>query len=112
MKARVTPIALETKETGRRAKHIMAWRGPCTIVKRLSQTAYAATDDATKRRYERVISNLLPYRAQKAKTNANAAYHPQYSEPFLVDEFIEDDLTGHFYIAKVELVVEKTVTVH
>jgi hypothetical protein len=26
-------------------------------------------DDVSKRRYERVISNLLPYRAKKAKTN-------------------------------------------
>jgi hypothetical protein len=85
---RVPPTALQMEATGRRAKHITAWRGPCTIVERLSQTAYAAMDDATERRYERVVSNLLPYRAQIAKTNANAAYNLQYSEPFLPEELI------------------------
>ena len=88
VKVRVPPTALQMEATGRRAKHVTAWRGPCTIVERLSQTAYAATDDATERRYERVISNLLPYRAQTAKTNANAAYNLQYSEPFLPEELI------------------------
>jgi hypothetical protein len=115
VKVRVPPTALQMEETGRRAKHITAWRGSCTVVeRRLSQTAYAAVDDVTKRRYERVISNLLPYLAHKAKTNANAAYNPQYSEPFLPDEFIaiRDDPTSPFYIAKVELVVRKTVAVH
>jgi hypothetical protein len=43
VKVRVPPTALQMEETGRR-------------VERLSQTAYAATDDVTKRRYERVIS--------------------------------------------------------
>ena len=102
------------EETGRRAKHITAWRGPCTVIERISNTAYVAVDDVTRRRYERVISNLLPYRAQKAKANANAAYNTQYSAPFTIGEFIaiRDEPTGPFYVAKVELIFEKTVTVH
>ncbi len=114
VKVRVPPTALQMEETGRRAKHITAWRGPCTVVERLSSTAYATVDDVTHRRYERVIANLLPYRAEKAKANANAAYDQQYSEPFTVGEFIalRDDPTGPFYVAKVEALVDRTVTVH
>jgi hypothetical protein len=74
VKVRVPPIAAQMEKTGRRAKHITAWRGPCTIVERISQTAYAAVDDVSNRRYERVIANLLPYRASSAKTNANASF--------------------------------------
>ena len=114
VKVRVPPTALQMEETGRRAKHITAWRGPCTIVERLSSTAYATVDDVTHRRYERVIANLLPYQAQQAKTNANANYNQQYSTPFVIGEFIavRDEPAGPFYVAKVELLFEKTVTLH
>jgi hypothetical protein len=102
------------EETGRRAKHITAWRGPCTIVERLSQTAYVAVDDNSKRSYERVLANLLPYRAQKAKTNANADFPPQYSDPFAEDEFVAicDEPAGLFFVARVLLVISKSLTVH
>lgn len=65
VKVRVPPTAAQMEETGRRAKHITVWRGPCTIVERLSNTAYAAVDDITRRRYKRVILNLLPYRVPR-----------------------------------------------
>ncbi len=114
VKVRVPPTAVQMEASGRRAKHITAWRGPCTVVERLSNTAYAAVDDVMQRRYERVVSNLLPYRADKAKTNADASYNQQYSEPFAVGEFIalRDDPTGPFYVAKVVSLSNKTVTVH
>jgi hypothetical protein len=104
VKISVPPTADQMQETGRRAKHITAWRGPCTVLERLSATAYAVTDDASKRRYERVISNLLPYRAKKAKGNADAQrYNEAYSEPFVPNEFIavRDDPKSPFYIAKI-----------
>ncbi len=114
VKVRVPPTALQMEETGRRAKHITTWRGPCTVVERLNSTAYATVDDVTHRRYARVIANLLPYRAEIAKTNTNAAYNQRYSELFTVGEFIalRDDPTGPFYFAKVEAFVNRTVTVH
>ncbi len=114
VKVRVPPTAAQMEETGRRAKHITAWRGPCTIVERLSQTAYVAVDDSSKRRYERVLSNLLPYRAKKAKPNADANFSPLYSDPFLEDEFIaiRDEPNGPFYIAQVLMLTDKTITVH
>ncbi len=47
VKIRVPPTQAQLLETGRRAKHVTAWRGPCTILERLSTTAYAAVDDTT-----------------------------------------------------------------
>jgi hypothetical protein len=114
VKIRVPPTQAQLLETGRRAKHITAWRGPCTILERLSTTSYAAIDDITHRRYERVLSNILPFRATKAKTNANAAYSQVYSEPFLVDEFIavRDEPLGPFYVALVLEVSPTSIRVH
>ncbi len=109
VKVRVPPTQTQLLETGRRAKHVTAWRGPCTILERLSTTAYAAIDNTTKRRYERVIANILPFRATKAKTNANAKFNEVYSTPFVVGEFIavRDEPKGPFFIA---LVDEVTLT--
>ena len=115
VKISVPPTVDQMQETGRRAKHITAWRGPCTVVERLSSTAYAVTDDASKRRYERVISNMLPYRAKKAKGNAAAQrYNETYSEPFVPGEFIavRDDATGPFYVAEIQDVSPRTLRVH
>jgi hypothetical protein len=114
VKVRVPPTAVQMEETGRRAKQITTWQGPCTIVERLSQTAYVAVDDTSKRRYESVLANLLPYRAQKAKTNANADFNPQYSEPFAENELIalRDEPAGPVYVARVLEVSAKSITVH
>jgi hypothetical protein len=114
VKVRVPPTAAQMEETGRRAKHITAWRGPCTIVERLTQTAYVAVDDSSKRRYERVISNLLPYRATKAKINADSAFNPHYSDPLQEGEFIaiRDEPAGPFYVAEVMAVDETSVNLH
>ncbi len=114
VKVRVPPTQAQLLETGRRAKHVTAWRGSCTILERLSTTAYAAIDDTTKRRYERVISNILPFRSVKAKTNANAKFNEIYSSPFVVGEFIaiRDDPKGPFYVAKVEDVTPAKIQLH
>ncbi len=68
----------------------------------------------TRRRYERVISNILPFRATKPKSNASATFSQVYSTPFLVDEFIvvRDDPTGPIYIATVLEVSQKSVHEH
>jgi hypothetical protein len=109
-----TPTQAQLLQTGRRAKHVTAWRGPCTVLERLSSTAYAAEDDTTHRRYERVIANMLPYRATKAKTNANATFNEIYSHPFVVGEFlaIRDDPTGPIYIALVQELSDACLSLH
>jgi hypothetical protein len=96
VKVRVPPTQAQLLETGRRAKHVTAWRGPCIVLERLSTTAYAMIDDTTERRYERVVANMAPYRAVKANTNADAQYNQHYSQPLLEGEFIaiRDDITG------------------
>ncbi len=90
----------------------MAW--PLHHLGALSTTAYAAVDDTTKRRYERVISNILPYKASRAKTNADASFSQVYSAPFVVGEFIavRDEPTGPFYIALVQHLTNDAVRVH
>ncbi len=114
VKVRVPPTQAQLLETGRRAKHVTAWRGPCTILERLSSTAYAAVDDTSKRRYERVIANIFPYRAKKAKTNANTAFNEVYSKRFVEGEFlaIRDDPTGPIYIAQIQEVRATTILLH
>lgn len=114
VKIRVPPTVQQMEETGRRAKHITAWRGPCTVTERLSATSYAVVHDETQRAYERVLANMLPYRAVRAKVNANAQYNEQYSEPLNEGEFIaiRDDPTGPIYLAEVMEVQPKFVCLH
>jgi hypothetical protein len=114
VKIRVPPTQTQLLETSRRAKHVTAWRGPCTILERLSTTAYAMIDDTTKRRYERVISNISRYRADKPKSNANAQYNQLYSQEFLSGEFIaiRDDVNGPFYLAQIVTVTPFDIMLH
>jgi hypothetical protein len=114
VKIRVPPTVQQMEETGRRAKHITAWRGPCTVTERLSATAYAVIHDDTKRAYERVIANMLPYRAKRPKVEANARFNELYSEPFAEGEFIaiRDDPGGPIYIAEIMDVRPATINVH
>jgi hypothetical protein len=111
VKVRVPPTQAQLLTSGRRAKHVTAWRGPCTILERLSTTAYAAVDDTTKHRYERVIANILPYKAARAKKNADASFSQTYSAPFSVGEFIaiRDEPTGPYYVALVQTVTAKCI---
>jgi hypothetical protein len=82
-------------------------------LERLSTTAYAAVNDTTKRRYERVIANILPYKATRAKRNADGSFSQTYSAPFAVGEFIaiRDEPTGPFYVALVQTVTAKVIRV-
>jgi hypothetical protein len=114
VKISVPPTAAQMVETGRRAKHITAWRGPCTVTERISSTAYAVTDDTSGRQYERVASNILPYKAIRAKANAAAErFNETYSKPFAENEFIaiRDDPTGPFYVAQIFELSAETITV-
>jgi hypothetical protein len=83
-------------------------------VERLSSTTYSAVDDASRRTYERSIANLLPYRAKRAKANADAAYSPTYNEPFVEEELIavRDEPAGPIYLARIMYVDSTEITVH
>jgi hypothetical protein len=69
----------------------------------------------SKRRHERLIANLLPYRAKQAKVPASAqAFNEQYSDPFVRGEYIaiRDDKHGPFYVAEITAVTRSTIKLH
>jgi hypothetical protein len=80
VKIRVPPTHEQILATGRRSSHIAAWRGPCTILTRMSPTTHAMTEDAPSRRFERAATNILPHRATFSSTSS--AFDPLYSDPF------------------------------
>ena len=63
VKIYVPPTQTQLDLTGRRAKHITAWRGPCTVTAQLSDTAYSVTEDCSNRTFERTITNIRPFRS-------------------------------------------------
>ena len=98
--------------SGRRAKHLLAWRGPCEVIEKLSTTTFAMEECSTRRRFERALVNILPYKATSAPLPPS--FDPAYSTPLIVDEFIaiRDEPDGPFYIAKVKTVTDTTISVH
>jgi hypothetical protein len=114
VKARFPPTQAELLATGRRSNHVSAWRGPCRVVERLSATSYSIIQLDTQRPYERMIGNLLPWKAQSVRKNKKARYDPAISAPFTRDEFIaiRDEPGGWFFLAKVTTVGETFLIVH
>jgi hypothetical protein len=112
VKIRVPPTHEQMLKSGRRSSHISSWRGPCIVTTRLSTTAYEMIEQSSGRQFERLISNMLPYRATSSRSAA--VYVPIYSDPFLVDEFIaiRDEPNSPFYIAKVTDVTDVGICVH
>jgi hypothetical protein len=112
VKIRVPPSHEQMLATGRRSSHLASWRGPCTVSQRLSTTAYAMTEDATGRKFERVLTNILPYRASTAKTQA--VYDPATSDPFVPAEIIavRDAPGTPYYLAEVTVISDISITVH
>ncbi len=66
MKIYMPPTNSQLERTGRRAKHIVAWRGPCTITKILSPVTYQMQEERSQRYFERTIVNIRPYLASRA----------------------------------------------
>ena len=112
VKIRLPPSHEEMVRTGRRSSHLASWRGPCTITTRISSTAYAMTEDATGRKFERVSSNILPYRATSVRRHAD--YDPVYSDPFVIGEIIavRDEPASPFYLASVLAISAISIQVH
>jgi len=111
VKIRIPPTHEMMLATGRRSSHLASWRGPCTITARLSTTAHSMKEDATGRKFERVVTNILPCRAVSAR--GPAAYDPKYSDPFSINEFIavRDSPGEPFYIATVKTIRTKSIKV-
>ncbi len=90
-----------------------AWRGPCRVDDRLSNTTYRITQLDNERQYERAISNLSPWRATSSNGARNAAFDAEY-DSFTVGEItaLRDEPKGWFFVARVTVVQFKTITVH
>jgi hypothetical protein len=66
VKIYMPPTHAQLERTGRRAKHIVAWRGPCRITQLLSPTAYQMQEECSNRFFERTLVNIRPYIATRA----------------------------------------------
>ena len=112
VKVYAPPTHEQMLASGRRAKHLLAWRGPCRVIEKLSETTYAVREESTNRRFERAIVNILPYRASEAPTPPT--YDPFYSAPFVTDELVaaRDEVDGPFYLARTISIAATSITVH
>jgi hypothetical protein len=100
VKIYVPPTHRQMRASGRRAKHLLAWRGPCRIVEVLSSTTHAMNEESTSRRFERAVVNILPHRATAVPDPPSC--DPFYSTPFLLGELF----------AKTLAIAATTITVH
>ena len=112
VKIYVPPTHQQMLATGRRAKHIVAWRGPCTITRILSRTSYEMTEDCSDRVFQRTLVNIRPFRSTR---DAPPPHHDRLSnEPLITGHLIaiRDEPDGRFRLATVVRVDEATVTIH
>jgi hypothetical protein len=112
VKVYVPPTHEQMLASGRRAKHLLAWRGPCRVIEKLSETTHAVREESTNRRFERAVVNILPCRASEAPTPPT--YGPFYSAPFVTDELVaaRDEVDGPFYLARTISIAATSITVH
>ncbi len=66
VKIYMPPTHQQLERTGRRAKHIVSWRGPCRITQILSPVTHQVQEECSNRYFERTIVNIRPYRATRA----------------------------------------------
>ncbi len=114
MKVRFPPTKAELDATGRRLNHVSSWRGPCKIVDRLSTTTYRVLQQDNLQKYERAVSNLLPWKAVTPRKAKNAQFDIATSTPFAVGEFVAvcNEAASWCYLAKVTTVTKDIVIVH
>jgi transposase InsO family protein len=107
VKVYVPPTHEQMLATGRRAKHLLAWRGPCEVIDQLSTTTFAMREISTRRRFERALVNILPYKATTAPQPPS--FDPFYSAALNTGEFVaaRGEPEGPFYIAKVTAVTNR-----
>jgi hypothetical protein len=114
VKIYMPPTHAQMQHTGRKAKHIIAWRGPCTISRVISQAAYEMLEDCSGRLFARTLCNIRPYSASRA---APPPHHDLLSQdPILPDTILalrdSDDANARFRLATVLSLTETTLSVH
>jgi hypothetical protein len=101
-------------KTGRKAKHIIAWRGPCTIPRVLSRSAYEMTENCSGRTFARTLCNIRPYAASRT---APPPHHDLLSlDPVIPNTVLairdSNDPNACFRLATALTLTETTLSVH
>ena len=68
VKIYVPPTHAQLLRTGRRAKHIVAWRGPCRITVILSPVTYEMVEECSNRSFQRTLVNIRPFALRPHRT--------------------------------------------
>ena len=70
------------------------------------------TEDSTSRKFERAVTNILPYRA--VSTRSGPIFDPAHSDPFVPNELIavRDEPDSPCYVALVTAIAADHITVH
>jgi hypothetical protein len=114
VKIYMPPTHAQMQQTGRKAKHIIAWRGPCTVYRIISSSAYEMTEDCSNRLFARTLCNIRPY---SASHTAPPPHHDLLSQdPILPDTILalrnSDEANARFRLATVLSLTETTLSVH
>jgi hypothetical protein len=112
VKIYVPPTNAQLLRTGRRAKHIVAWRGPCRITQVLSPVTYEMVEECSNRTFQRTLVNIRPFRAPRTPP---PPHHDMLSLAPLDPGTIvavrrTEDLAAPFDLARVTLTTETHVS--
>jgi transposase InsO family protein len=112
VKIYVPPTNAQLLRTGRRAKHIVAWRGPCRITQVLSPVTYEMVEECSNRTFQRTLVNIRPFRASRTPP---PPHHDMLSLAPLDPGTIvavrrTEDLAAPFDLARVTLTTETHVS--
>jgi hypothetical protein len=112
VKIYMPPTHAQIQRTGRRAKHIVAWRGPCIVVEVLSSSTYKVQEECSNRFFERSIINMRPFRASSAPP---PPHHDLLSTLALTHGTlvaVRDTPTSAFHLARLTALTESTASFH
>jgi hypothetical protein len=112
VKIYMPPTHAQIQRTGRRAQHIVAWRGPCIVTAILSASTYRVQEECSQRFFERSIINMRPYRATSAPP---PPHHDLLSTMALTTGTlvaVRDSPTSAFHLARITALTEANTSLH
>ena len=112
VKIYVPPTHAQILRTGRKSNHIVAWRGPCTITRILSESSYEMQEEYSGRKFQRTIINIRPFRASK---NPPPPHHDLISAAALYPKTfiaVRDTPTSSFHLASILNITETQLSIH
>ncbi len=113
VKLYVTPTHAQILHTGRKSNHIVAWRGPCKVLRLLSPSSYEVEEEeGSRRKFQRTIINIRPFRATKTPP---PPHHNLVSSAALLPTTViavHDTPDSAFHLAKVLTLTESLLSLH